>query len=238
MSNENYYFDQEVEDAIVEYNNTEDQTKRSILYRNKIHDAFKKIAENIINTFNYSYFDVPQEDVEDRLVSHLVEKIGKYKPEKAKAFSYFSKIAKNYCIRHNKSNYKKYKQELRIDDEDLDFDIEDDYDVREDIQQQEFFEKLIDYWEDNITNMFSKERDLKIADAVLELFKVRKNIETFNKKALYIMIREMTDIQRTQHITKVVGKFKEEFAELSKRYHSGKPLDKKDEYKSKFFTDS
>lgn len=237
MSKDNYYFDQEVEDAIVEYNNTDDERKRSMLYKDKIHDAFKKIAENIINTFNYSYFDVPQEDVEDRLVSHLVEKMHKYDPEKAKAFSYFSKIAKNYCIRHNKKNYKKYKKELRIDDEDLDFDIEDDYDVQRDMEQQEFFERLIDYWEDNLTNMFSKERDIKIADAVLELFKKRKNIETFNKKALYIMIREMTGIERTQHITKVVGKFKKQFFELSKRYHSGEPIDKKNEYKNKFFVD-
>lgn len=236
MSKDNYYFDQDTEDAIVEYNNKDNPRERSKLYKDEIHPAFKKIAENIINTFNYSYFDVSQDDVENRIVSHLVEKMHMYDPDKAKAFSYFSKIAKNYCIRHNKKNYKRYKKEVRIDKEDLDFDIEDDFDIREQMQEQEFFDQLIRHWENNITNMFSKERDIKIADAVLELFKKRKNIETFNKKALYIMIREMAGVERTQHITKVVKKFKDQFYELSKKYHNAAEMEEdKNEFSKKFF---
>lgn len=230
-----YYFDKEVENAIVEYNNTDDPKRRSQLYKNKIHDAFKKLAENIINTFNYTYFDVPQDDVEDRLASHLVEKIHMYKPDKGKAFSYFSMVAKNYCILHNKRNYKRYQRQLSIDDEDLDFDVKDTKDIRMDIERQEFFDELIEHWESNITSMFSKERDIKIADAILELFKKRKNIETFNKKALYVMIREMTGIERTQHITKVVKKFKDEFFELSQRYSNKGTIKKDDGIKERFF---
>lgn len=231
----NYYFDKETENAIIEYNNTDDPKKRSKLYKEKIHDAFAKLAENIINTFKFTYFDVPQADVEKRLVSHLVEKIHMYKQGKGKAFSYFSMIAKNYCILHNKKNYKRYKQQMSIDDEDLDFDVKMDENIRAEMERQEFFDQLIQHWEDNITSMFSKERDIKIADAILELFKKRKNIETFNKKALYVMIREMTGIERTQHITKVVKKFKDEYFELSKRYHRTGSIEKTGELKNKFF---
>lgn len=231
----NYYFDKDTEKAIIKYNNTDDPEERSRIYKNEIKYAFEKLAENIINTFKYTYFDVPQEDVETRLVSHLVEKIHMYKEGKGKAFSYFSMIAKNYCILHNKRNYKRYKKQLSIDDEDLDFDVKDNKNIQRDIERQQFFDQLIEHWENNITNMFNKERDLKIADAILELFKKRKNIETFNKKALYVLIRERAGIERTQHITKVVKKFKDEYFKLSKRYDNTGTIEKSEKYQNKFF---
>jgi len=235
MSKDNYYFDEEVEDAIVEYNNTEDPIRRSRLFKNKINDAFYKLAENIINTFKYKYFDVPQEDVQSMVVSHMVEKIDKYEKDKGKAFSYFSMIAKNFCILKNKKNYKKYKRQLSLDDEDLELNLTTDGDVRDKLENEEFFDEIISHWEDKMTDMFDKERDLKIADAILELFKRRKNIETFNKKALYVMIRERAGIDRTQHITKVVKKFKDEFFEISERYYNSGEVEEQNELKDKFF---
>lgn len=228
------YFTKDTEEAIVEYNELDDEAKKSALYEERIKYPFEKLAENIINTFKFSYFDVPQDDVETRLVSHLVEKIHMYKPGKGKAFSYFSMIAKNYCILHNKRNYKRYKRQLSIDDEDLGFDIANEKNLEAEMELQEFMNQLIDHWESNLTNMFTKERDIRIADAILELFKKRENIETFNKKALYVMIREMTGIERTQHITKVVKKFKDEYFELSQRYYNTGSI-KKPTPRSPFF---
>ena len=46
------------------------------------------------------------------------------------------------------------------------------------------------------------EKDRSIADAILELFRQRESIDVFNKKALYIYIREMVDV-KTIHITRV-----------------------------------
>ena len=45
----------------------------------------------------------------------------------------------------------------------------------------------------------------QIADAVLELFRKRDTIDVFNKKALYIYIREIVDV-KTPKITKVADK--------------------------------
>ena len=72
---------------------------------------------------------------------------------------------------------------------------------------KEFVNQMLDYWENNITNIFRRQKDILVADAVLELFRRRMNIENFNKKALYIMIREMTG-SNTQHITRVVNQMK------------------------------
>ena len=71
----------------------------------------------------------------------------------------------------------------------------------------EFVRQMLDYWDNNITNIFRRQKDILVADAVLELFRRRENIENFNKKALYIMIREMTG-SNTQHITRVINQMK------------------------------
>ena len=50
------YFGKEVQDAIIEYNSTESSSEKNIIYGTRIHAAFDKLAENIINTFKFTYF--------------------------------------------------------------------------------------------------------------------------------------------------------------------------------------
>ena len=72
---------------------------------------------------------------------------------------------------------------------------------------------MLDYWDNNLTNIFRRQKDILVADSVLELFRRRQNIENFNKKALYIMIREMTG-SNTQHITRVINQMKKYYANM------------------------
>ena len=109
------YFGQEVQSAIIEYNLSTSDGERNIIYRDRIHKAFDKLAENIINTFKFTYFDMPFEDVKHEVVAFCVMNIHKYDHTKgSKAFSYFSIVAKNYLILHNNANYKKYKSHSDI----------------------------------------------------------------------------------------------------------------------------
>jgi len=64
----------------------------------------------------------------------------------------------------------------------------------------------------NIYNYFPKEYDAQIADCILELFRKRDAIDVFNKKALYIYIREMIDV-KTPKITKIANKLHKVFKE-------------------------
>jgi hypothetical protein len=73
------------------------------------------------------------------------------------------------------------------------------------INLSEFLEQYIRYIDKNIFKIFPKPQDAKVADAILELFRKRETLEIFNKKALYIYIREMTDVS-TPHITKITKK--------------------------------
>ena len=67
--------------------------------------------------------------------------------------------------------------------------------------------------------IFRKDKDRKVADAINILFKRRENLEIFNKKALYIYIREMTEVD-TPVITKVTKILKKKYKELYTEYDS------------------
>ena len=60
----------------------------------------------------------------------------------------------------------------------------------------------VEYCTANIFTLFPKEEEAKIADAILELFRKRDHLIIFNKKALYIYIREIIDV-KTPRITKI-----------------------------------
>ena len=70
-----------------------------------------------------------------------------------------------------------------------------------------FTDELVRFWEYNLTNIFRRDKDIRVADSVLHLFRIKQNIENFNKKALYILIREMTG-SNTQHITRIINVMK------------------------------
>ena len=100
-----YYFTDSTEKAIIRHNNETRPHMRERIYNEHIRTPFEKLAENIIHTFKFYYFDVPSEDVKHEVVSFLYMNIHKFTEGKGKAFSYFSIVAKNYLILHNNNNY-------------------------------------------------------------------------------------------------------------------------------------
>ena len=203
-----YYFNIGTEKAIIRYNNTDDAALKNRIYNDHISYPFDKLAENIIHTFKFYYFDVPSEQVKHEVVSFLVMNMHKFKEGKGKAFSYFSIVAKNYLILHNNKNYKNYKIHDKMDVLDYGSSIKDQqqrYEVSN--FNKEYVIEMLNYWENNLTNILKRQKDILVADAVLEMFRRRENIENFNKKALYILIREMTG-SKTQHITRIVNMMK------------------------------
>ncbi len=219
------YFTQITENAIIRYNNSEDSFLRNKIYNEHIAYAFDKLAENIIHTFKFYYFDVPSEQVKHEVVSFLVMNMHKFKEGKGKAFSYFSIVAKNYLILKNNNNYKKMKSHRGLDILDFKRNLSSESQVVDDKETYEVFtEMMLDYWENNLPNIFKRQKDILVADAVLELFRRSQNMENFNKKALYVLIREMTG-SNTQHITRVVNVMKRYYKRLFKEFQSTGSID-------------
>jgi translation initiation factor RLI1 len=90
----------------------------------------------------------------------------------------------------------------------------------------EYVEELAKYWKNNLTTVFKRKKDLDVANAVVELIEMRDNIDNFNKKALYILIREMTG-SNTQHITRVINVMKKHHNKLQTAYLTTGSIDTK-----------
>ena len=197
------YFTYITDQAIHAYNLEDSYAKKNRIYRDHIHYAFDKLAENIIHTFKFYYFDVPYNDVKSEVVAFLNEKIHKY----------------NLIIANN-ANYAKLKQKadvITIDDA-RNLGTEQMYsDYQETLK--DFTDLFVEYYTTNMNVIFTNKRDIIVADTLIELFRIRENIENFNKKALYILIRERTGL-KTQNITKVVNIMKKQYAKMYKTFNA------------------
>ena len=203
------YFTQETEDAIVLYNNTENPALKSKIYEEKIHYAFFKLTQNIIHTFKFYHTEVENlEHLQHEIIVFLLSKIHLFNPNNgAKAYSYFGTIVKRWCILYNDKNYKNKVKKVAI----AELEQDDSYSYTLDsVSPQKdklsyFIDQYVDHVTENIYNFFPKEYDAKIADAILELFRKRDQIDIFNKKALYIYIHEMIPDVKTPKITKIAN---------------------------------
>tara|TARA_B110000211_G_scaffold166235_1_gene187682 strand:- start:4000 stop:4767 length:768 start_codon:yes stop_codon:yes gene_type:complete len=229
------YFGSPAQEAIIEYNASTDFEERSKIYEERIKYPFEKLAENVMNTFKFSYFDVPKIDVQTEVVSVMVEKMFMFKPGKGRAFSYFTIIAKNHLILKNNGNYKRWKQNSLLSAMPETWNPQNDFhETEENDEYKEFKNIMLKYWDVNLNVVFTRKRDLQIADAILELFRRSENIENFNKKHLYLLIREMTDC-KTHYITKVVNTMKKHQKKLLNdylEYGEFRPTPKKEFWKA------
>jgi len=215
------YFTQETEDYIVKYNkldSVKDQKERSRIYEQHIHYPYFKLTQNIIHTFKFYHTEVENlEHLQHEIITFLLSKIHLFDPTRgAKAYSYFGTIVKRWLILYNTKNYKKKINKVGVEvltgENSTHTYIQGDEKIKSDLDK--YVDIFVDHVSENIFELFPKKNDAQIADAILELFHKRELLEVFNKKALYIYIREMVDV-KTPKITKIADKlyiiFKQEY---------------------------
>jgi hypothetical protein len=215
----NVYFTKITDLAISAYNSIEDdRVKREKIYRRFIYPAFMKMAENLINKVKPTYIDSSFVDLQTDLVTYLTERLNKFNPLSGKAYSYYTRTSFNYLIAENQKAYSKLKADT------LEIDIDDQRNIITEIHNDEmretlkyFMDAYIEYCYDNLNFIFSNGTDIHVADSILHIFETRENIEDFNKKALYIFIRERTGLE-TSNITKVIKTLKQIYTDKFLEY--------------------
>jgi len=218
----NHYFTREHEDAIVRYAQTTCRQERSELYIKWIQPAFNEMVDKIV--FTYKFTNLPNIDyLRDECKIWLMTILDKYDQSKgSKAFSYFSVITKNWFIHKVKKQQKRNRRE--VDYGTISKSYEEQYlstnesyvTEREEREFWESFYKEMSSWD--VSGM--KENDIKVYEAIKILFDSKEDIEIFNKKAIYLYLREITGLN-TKQIVNSLKKFRKKYSNFKHDWESG-----------------
>jgi hypothetical protein len=218
----NLYFTKVHEDAIIRYALSEAISERSDLYITLIQPAFSELVDKIVYTYKFN--NLPNIDyLKDDCKIWLMTILDKYDAErKSKAFSYFSVITKNWFIHKVKQNSKALRREVQFEDSSKELERGDmvAYNpylgARENFEfWQHLFDEIKD-WE----NMKLKDNERKVLEAIKILFESVDEIEIFNKKAIYLYMREITGLN-TKQIVNNLNRIRQRYRTFRSEWEKG-----------------
>ena len=155
----------------------------------------------------------------------LVTILHKYDPSKgSKAFSYFSVITKNWFIAQVKKNAKKNKREISLENylsadkiHGTELYAEDEYYHN---QEREEFMNLLKEEIDSWDSVSMRPNEKKVYEAIKTLLANADKLEIFNKKAIYLYLREITGLN-TKQIVAQLSKMRQKYSDFKHRYENG-----------------
>ena len=220
--NQRHYFTQVHEDAIIRFVASEDARERTELYVNYIQPAFDEMVDKIV--FTYKFTTLPNiDELREECKIWLTTILDKYNPSKgSKAFSYFSVITKNWFIHKVKKNSKKLQREVEYDSLSTEAKLKyvscyNEYDEKR--EKQEFLDLLhqeINTWD--VPTLKPNER--KVLEAIQIILSESDRIEIFNKKAIYLYMREITGLN-TKQIVSNLNKMRIKYRTFKEKWDEG-----------------
>ena len=221
-SKNKYYFTEITEKAIVDYCNTESLAKRSELYIQHIQPAFDELVNKIVYTYKFTSLENIEYHKDDCKI-WLTTILGKFDPSQGKkAFSYFSVVTKNWFTHKAKKQTKKNRREVNYDEMVREVEAVSsgkDASLLNEIEEKEFWQSLlteINSWQ----SLKLKPNEQKVLNAVVTLMENIEQIEIFNKKAVYLYMREITGLN-TKQIVSALNKMRERYRTFKKKWNDG-----------------
>lgn len=202
----NYYFDMSVQEKIIEYQKSDCLKQKSEIYEHHIYPAFTELVKSLVSVYGFKSSNEDIEHLKSDCVTFLFETIHKWDAEKnSKAFSYFNVVAKNWLTIQSRRLLKHQRRSAYIDDETSLTSIEKSelYDkeyIDTDIMLAEKHEKYIKMLEmiDYIEEHLKDERDIKCCFAIKKVFSSIDELEFFNKRAIFVYLREISGLNSTE----------------------------------------
>ena len=215
-----YYFTKITEKAIIDYCATQDTAVRSKLYIEHIQPAFNELVDKIVYTYKFNSLENIDYHKDDCKI-WLTTILGKFDPTQGtKAFSYFSVVTKNWFTHKAKTQTKKNKREINYDSMIREVEVAtksgDFYDEVEERQFWAFLLKEIHSWDTSKL----KPNEKKVLDAITTLMNNIEQIEIFNKKAIYLYMREITGLN-TKQIVSCLNKMRAKYRLFKKKWDEG-----------------
>tara|TARA_R100001443_G_scaffold116783_1_gene138480 strand:- start:609 stop:1157 length:549 start_codon:yes stop_codon:yes gene_type:complete len=175
--------------------------------------------------YTYKFTNLPNiDDLRAECKVWLTTILNKYDPNKgSKAFSYFSVITKNWFIHKVKQTSKRSQRE--VDYEIAAKEINEKYvttnnkyyEARENKEFWEHLWKEIESWDSTMMN----ENEKKVYKAVKILLNSVDEIEIFNKKAVYLYLRELTGLN-TKQVVSQLNKMRKKYRRFKTDWKEGK----------------
>ena len=193
------------------------------IFVEEIRHSFAKLIENIIFVYKFhSLGDI--EILKNDCLSFLFETLYKFDATKGhKAFSYFNVIAKNWFIQRVKIHKKKSKSDVYFDKVLLNkLESTDDKFVHNDEEMFINVEYLILLKEEikKWRTKFDKKQEKMVLEAIILLLNNPDLINIFNKKGIYLYIREITGLNTKQVVTNL-SKIRKKYETFKRKYHAG-----------------
>ena len=202
----NYYFGMDVQNKIVEYQITDCPKKKEKIYEEFINPAFTELVHSLVSVYGFKASNEDIAHLKSDCVSFLYETIYKWSPDKkSKAFSYFNVVAKNWLTIQSRRLLKNLRRSAYIDDPhaltssekselfDREY-VDPDIALAESIARFDKILEMITYIEGHLKD----EKDIKCCFAIKKVFNSIEDLEFFNKRAIFVYLREISGLNSTE----------------------------------------
>lgn len=212
------YFHAGTHDAIVRFQTEEDQAERDRIYTDEILPAFSKLVENLI-FIHGANAHVSVEEFKNDCISFLYEKLKKFDASRgSKAFSYFNVVAKNWIIVKMRQKIKHTKKHINIDDktivpeiEIIDI-VEPTFEIYGSAGKKAMQSEQLEMMFLEISDRITQDHEKMCMEAIVKIFQNIDDIDFFNKRAIFVYIREMTNLT-TKQISTAMSSIKRHYRE-------------------------
>ena len=216
----NNYFNETVEQAVLDYNKATSQDERDRLFR-IIYPAIAKIAEVMYNKIKPTYVDGFSLDVQYDCIAFLTEKLHMVKEGKGKAFSYLTVTARNFYIQSNMIGYRDTKKTVSLDYINENWDISDSDSGR--VEEMEYKAKLLDgfkiYLKENVDSIFTSNKSRIIVNDIVDMIDTIDDISDFNhRNIMNTLYEKRSDLIDRHLVTKVTNKLTAHYVKYKKHY--------------------
>ena len=205
-STKKMYFGKEVQEKIINYQKETCTEIKHKIYRNDILPAFNELVQSLVSVYGFKSSNEDIDHLKTDCITFLYETLPKWNSTKGtKAFSYFNVCAKRYLTIHSKRLLKMAKGSVYLDDKDslTNYDKEKIYDQTYDnpedlIEMSKNRFKVIMEIVDYIEGEIKEDRDKRCCIAIRKVYNSIDELEFFNKRAVFVYLREISGLNSTE----------------------------------------
>lgn len=220
------YFDVREENAVVLFLNAETIEERNKIYNEYLKKPIEKMVSSIIRRYKLYRKDMSFDEILNDTHSFLITKSDKFVPDKnKKAYSYFGTICKNYLMGQIIKDQKDINRKVSYEDISSNLENRPDmvYYIENDaVESDKIIQDYIDMLKEFISNSNLNENEIKLGEALLQLFETYDEIfvandnKKFNKNLVLLSLREMTNLS-TKEIRISMKRYKKLYFDFVKK---------------------